>query len=127
MAFVVYKKGQGRAARGAAGLVAVLLGTWAAHQMWFTLFQWSMAPRVVAAALVFIAFGGVPVYLILFHHQVADLLIETQQEMRKVAWSTRAEVVASTVVVIVTVTLLALFIFATDRLLLWIAQISGIY
>ena len=59
--------------------------------------------------------------------QIADLLIETQQEMRKVAWSTRAEVIGSTFVVIVTVTLLSLFIYATDRVLLTLASIFGVY
>jgi preprotein translocase SecE subunit len=95
--------------------------------MWFTAYQWPIVARLIVTALVGTAFGIVPLYLILFHHQVADLLIETQQEMRKVAWSTRGEVFASTAVVIVTVTLLALFIFGTDRVLLMLAQVFGIY
>ena len=127
MALSVYKKGQGTAARGVAGVVAVLLGTWAAHQMWFTVYESHWPVRIFMTALIAFLFGLLPLYLILFHHQVADLLIETQQEMRKVAWSTRAEVLTSTAVVIVTVTLLSLFIFATDRILLWLAELFGVY
>jgi len=75
--------------------------------------------QAVGTAVVAVVFAGVPIYLILFHHQVVDILIETQQEMKKVAWSTRAEVFGSTVVVLFTVVLLALFIFATDQVVLW--------
>ena len=35
MALSVYKKGQGNAARGVAGVIAVVLGVWAGHQAWF--------------------------------------------------------------------------------------------
>ncbi|HPD16717.1 MAG TPA: preprotein translocase subunit SecE [Planctomycetota bacterium] len=58
---------------------------------------------------------------------MADLLIETQQEMRKVAWSSRAEVIGSTIVVLVTVVLLSLFIFVTDSILLALAGVFGVY
>ena len=127
MALSVYKKGQGTAARGIAGLVALLLGVWAAHQMWFTVYGWYWPYRVFMTALIAFIFGGLPLYLILFHRQVADLLIETQQEMRKVAWSTRGEVISSSIVVLVTVVLLAMFIYITDRILLALAQLLGIY
>ncbi|NQT53221.1 preprotein translocase subunit SecE, partial [bacterium] len=41
-----------------------------------------------------------------------------QQEMRKVAWSGRSEVVGSTIVVVVVVALLAMFILLTDVVIL---------
>lgn len=124
----VYKKGQGTAARGVAGVVAVVVGLWAAHQTWATFHNALMWIRVLVTGLVAMGFGGVPLYLVLRHHRVVDLLIETQQEMRKVAWSTRAEVVGSTIVVIVTVALLALFILGMD-LVIWFLfrQVLGLY
>jgi len=127
MALSVYKKGQGTAARGLSSLVAVLLAIWAAHQMWFTIEEVPLVYRVPVVAIVAALFGVVPVYLMLFHHQVSDLLIETQQEMRKVAWSSRGEVLTSTAVVIVTVALMSLFIFVTDRILLSLAELFGVY
>jgi preprotein translocase SecE subunit len=120
MALSVYKKGQGTAARGLAGLTVALLGSWAAYQMWHEGVPpgWGYTARAIATTLTALVFGGVPLYLILFHHQVVDILIETQQEMRKVAWSTRQEVIGSTTVVLVTVAILAAFIFLTDQIVL---------
>jgi preprotein translocase SecE subunit len=123
----VYKKGQGTAARGTAAVVMLLLAGWASRQMWYTVADWPLAGRVIATSLVALLLGGVPVYLILFHQGVSELLIETQQEMRKVAWSSRAEVLGATLVVLVTVVLLAMFILVTDFVLLWLARVFGIY
>lgn len=127
MVLSVYKKGQGTAARGVTAVVLALMGGWAAHQAWYATSDWGLPYQVFATALVAFLFGGVPLYLVLFHHQVGDLLIETQQEMRKVAWSSRSEVMTSTVVVVVTVVLLALFIYVVDHILLWLATIFGVY
>lgn len=129
MALSVYKKGQGTAARGLSGLVAVLLGTWGSYQMYATLFGYGVGPvgQIIGTGIVAGAFVGVPLYLILFHHQVVDILIETQQEMRKVAWSTRAEVLWSTAVVLVTVAFLSAFILATDVLVRGAFSIIRLY
>ena len=127
MALSVYKKGQGTAARGVAGVVAALLGTWAAHQMYYTLLGAALAVRVLGTAIVAGVFAGVPLYLILFHHQVVDILIETQQEMRKVAWSSRSEVTGATTVVLVTVGLLAGFIYLTDQIVILTFTLIGLF
>jgi len=127
VALSVYKKGQGGAARGSAGVVMVLLAGWASRQMWYTTADWSRPAQIIATALVASLFGALPLYLILCHPHVSELLIETQQEMRKVAWSSRAEVLGSTFVVLVTVVMLSMFIFVTDGILLWLAGVFGIY
>jgi preprotein translocase SecE subunit len=128
MAFSIYKKGQGSAARGVAGVVAVFLGTWAARQMW----HYGPAGlhdivRAALTAIVAFLFGLLPLGLILFHRAAVDLLIETQQEMRKVAWSTRAEVTGSTIVVIATVAILSIFIFSVDYILGILFELLGLY
>jgi len=46
--------------------------------------------------------------------KAADFLIATESEMKKVSWSNKAELVGSTIVVVVTVFLLAVFIFVMD-------------
>lgn len=127
MALSVYKKGQGTAARGAAGVAMVLLAIWASRQMWYATIGWALPAQVIATGFIAFLFGALPVYLILCQQQVSELLIETQQEMRKVAWSSRAEVMGSTFVVLVTVVLLSMFIFVTDGVLLWLAGVFGIY
>ena len=120
MAWTIHKKGQGTGARGVAGVMAVLLGTWAAYQMYYTLLGAHDVVRYLGTA-------SVPVGLILFHHQVVDILIETQQEMRKVAWSSRQEVLGSTAVVLFTVALLAVFIFVTDQIVIQLFRLIGLY
>ncbi len=127
MTLSVYKKGQGTAARGSAGVVLGLMALWASRQMWYSTGDWSLPAQIIATGFVAALFGGLPFYLILFHPQIGDLLIETQQEMRKVAWSSRSEVITSSFVVLVTVVLLSVFIFVTDSVLLWLASVFGIY
>lgn len=128
MAFTVYKKGQGTASRGIAAVVAILLGVWAAHQMWYhgtagwqTGWRWALT--IGAGALV----GVLPLCLILFHHRVTDVLIETQQEMRKVAWSSRSEVIGSTTVVVFVVALMSMFILTADFGIYNFLHLIGLY
>lgn len=54
--------------------------------------------------------------------RVADFLIETEGEMKKVSWPGKSEVVGATGVVIITVLLLGVFLFASDKVveaLIW--------
>jgi len=127
MALSVYKKAQGTAARGAAAVLAGALAAWGSYQMWYTVFNWGVIPRTLATAMVALAFGGLPVYLVLFNRHAVDILIETQQEMRKVAWSSRSEVLTSTTVVIMTVVFLALFILATDYVVYGLLVLFRLY
>lgn len=127
MSVSVYKKGQGTAARGIAGVVAALIGGWAGYAMYYNgpAGTFGLVLTVLVAGL----FGALPLALILFHHRVVDLLIETQQEMRKVAWSSRGEVVGSTIVVVAVVALLSVFILVSDVVFLEIVfkRIIGLY
>jgi len=50
--------------------------------------------------------------------KAADFLIATESEMKKVSWSSKAELIGSTMVVIVTVVLLAVFIYVADNVVL---------
>ncbi len=112
MGLSVYKKGQGTAARGLAGVLAVLVGGWAARSMYYHGSTGTFG--LVMTTLTALFFGGLPLYLVLFHRRVVDILIETQQEIRKVAWSSRSEVIGSTIVVVFVVALLSMFIVVTD-------------
>lgn len=65
----------------------------------------------------FIAAMAVLLYWIAgINRRANDFFIATEGEMKKVSWSTRKEVVRSTKVVIVTVILLGVFLFAADLL-----------
>lgn len=69
-------------------------------------------PIVLFAAA---AFG---IFSLVNNERFADFLIATESEMKKVSWSSRAELIGSTVVVIVTVFILAAFIFGVDNVIL---------
>ncbi len=44
---------------------------------------------------------------------------ETSAEMKRVSWPARSQLWESTVVVVVTVTIITLFLFAVDKILDW--------
>lgn len=128
MALSIHKKGQGSAARGLSGVAAVLMGVWAASaaHAWMYRFE-SPTAQIIGAAIGGGIFGLLPLYLVLFHRQVVDILIETQQEMRKVAWSSRQEVTGSTIVVLCTVGLLSMFILLMDFVINLFFRLIGLF
>jgi preprotein translocase subunit SecE len=48
-----------------------------------------------------------------------EFLSEVRAEMRKVSFPTRDEVVATTIVVLITSFVFAVFLFGADRLIIW--------
>jgi preprotein translocase subunit SecE len=132
VAFQIYKKEQGKYVRvGTAigtGLVLAVLCyyTWvvlerqlpggpapagaadAAAALPYKVYVEYAIPAVMFVALAIVGFFYMnkPV--------VVDFLIATESEMKKVSWSSRAELLGSTAVVLVTVFLLALFIWLAD-------------
>jgi preprotein translocase SecE subunit len=52
-----------------------------------------------------------------------DFLIATEGEMKKVNWSTRREIVGSTVAVITTAVILALFCWVLEIVFVWFFQL----
>ena len=62
-------------------------------------------------------FGWLLYYLICVKPKVADFLIATEGEMKKVNWSTRREIIGSTWVVIGLTFFIAVAIFVLDYLI----------
>jgi len=121
----IYKKGQGNRARAAAALSAVAIaafGIWEASRV-FVSQGWFYFSTVVL--VVFVA--GLGLYLSLVHPKTSEVLIETQAEMKKVAWPPKQEVKGSTLVVIGTVIIFGLFLFAVDHALLWFTQLVRVF
>jgi preprotein translocase subunit SecE len=52
-------------------------------------------------------------------HKTVEFLSEVRTEMRKVSFPTRDEVVATTIVVLITSVVFAAFLFVADRLIIW--------
>jgi preprotein translocase SecE subunit len=66
------------------------------------------------------------VYYALNRPDLADLLIETESEMRKVTWPTLEEAKNSSLVVVVCVVVMALLITVFDMSLHWVFRLVGI-
>ncbi len=101
---------------GAAGLVALII----CYYVWSLLAGYvpkDFAYKVyVLYAVPALLFAGMALLVAKYLNQAraADFLIATESEMKKVSWSSKAEVLGSTTVVIMTVIILAAFIFLVD-------------
>jgi preprotein translocase SecE subunit len=75
-----------------------------------------IGPVIILFVLIFIAWRVVnwPVF--------ADFLIATEAELNKVSWTTRRRLTQDTIVVLVTVLLMAMFLFVVD--VIWIRALS---
>ena len=56
----------------------------------------------------------------------AEFLIATEAEMNKVSWTTKDDLIRATTVVLMTVVLMAVFLFVVDRLWTFILQLIGV-
>lgn len=86
--------------------------------------SWTLIATVVL-------FGGAAagVWYAVNHSRLVDFLAETEVEMTKVSWSSRREVVGSSLVVLATVVILGVWIFVVDFLLSvpWGGYIAAVY
>ncbi len=114
MAFKIYKRGQGYYTRLITALTSfaiVAIGCYvlftklgAFGNPWVEIF----APVVVCAILTFL------IFLVVNKPKIADFMIAAEGEIKKVSWASRAEIMASTVVVIGVVILMATLLFLAD-------------
>lgn len=72
--------------------------------------------RIVVAVILFAA-AGLGSYLLCNHPRVVEFLIDTEKELGKVSWAPKHEVISSSIVVIVTVIVLAIYLGLIDALL----------
>ncbi len=111
----IYKPGQGKYTRLGSGFTVatiVAMGCWRLYEKLnatdLNLWVVSLVPVVVFAAL------GVLIYWLLNKAVLADFLIAAEGELKKVNWSSRREVVVSTIVVIVVLLGMAAVLGTTD-------------
>ena len=117
----VYKREAGMWARVPLTVVGGVVTVYAAR----TALGWAKGPAsYVYGGIAFLLVACITLYLAFFHRKTGEVLIDTENEMRKVVWPTRQEVTGSTVVVIMTVLILALVIYGMDfgigKLLTWV-------
>ena len=110
----IYKRGQGKNARLGTAIsvfVIVAVGGWILHQRLAPLNNpWihTMVPAFVVALL------GALIYWISNIPTVADFLIAAEGEIKKVSWSTRKEIIHSTLIVIIVVAIMSIGLGAVD-------------
>ncbi|MBN1505223.1 MAG: preprotein translocase subunit SecE [Sedimentisphaerales bacterium] len=115
MSMQIYKPGQGKYTRLISGVsvaLIVAIGCWRLYER-LAATDWS--PWIVfLVPLVVFCVIGVGIYWLLNKQSVADFLIASEGELKKVNWSSKKEVAVSTFVVIVVVVLMAALLGATD-------------
>ncbi len=112
--FTIYKPGQGKWVRWGtvAGLtLVVVLGA-----VWLAITQLAAADPMVqtSAAAVWVLVLGLLTFWTVNTPKLAEFMIMTESEMRKVTWPTRREVLASTKVVITLTVLLGVLLYLVD-------------
>ena len=127
--FTIYKKGQGYWTRigtvVAAALIALLTTQflYSRGRIWFTTKTISATgveqnlsnmPLVLAMVGGFLLIFSLVIYRIINRPNVVDFLIATDSEMKKVNWTTRAELIGSTKIVIFFMLLIAAMLFVMD-------------
>jgi preprotein translocase subunit SecE len=111
--FEIYKAAQGQRARWTTFAVgcglAVITGYWLSNRLeGHNVYLQYALPLAVVIAVAYLMF------YVINRPQMADFLIATEGEMKKVSWSSRREIVGSTKVVILTTFALAAMLFVVD-------------
>jgi len=125
----IYKKGQGTTARWIAAVALLglaVLGCYAlqaklseSESAWITqklnlgIINLSLSVIIAAGAFVLAA---VAVGFVVNHRRLVDYLINSEAELRKVAWPTRPELKRQTIVVLVSMAFFGILLFLADLL-----------
>ena len=116
----MYKLGQGYWTRvisaTAGGVIAMLGGLWL-HDIFATV-NWGINPIFLSWGIggLFVALCCPFIYMLTARNVTSvDFMVATETEMKKVSWPTRREVTSSTIIVIFTSVVIALFCFVFDQ------------
>ena len=118
MGLSVYKRGQGRYTRMVSALGGAAIVAIGCLQLYRTLDAADIGLWIETMVPVglFIALSVLMMWMV-NNPSIADFMISAEGEMKKVNWSTRQEVVVSTVVVISVVIILAVLLGVSDFVL----------
>lgn len=128
MALSIYKSGQGYWTRT---LTAVGAGTLVISGLAWLLpvvklpDQYQLYGQAGLAVVIFLAFAAL-LWWILNTPKIADFMIATEMEMKKVAWPTRQDLITFTIVVIAGTLFMALMLWAVDLGFFWFFTQIGI-
>jgi len=120
----IYKKGQGNTARTIMALAVAAIAVFGIVESWSI---WMASFPFYVAVVVMLGVAVAGVYFSLVHVRASEFLIETQAELKKVAWPPKSEVKGSTLVVVFTVVVFGVFLFVVDWLLALLTNVIHIY
>jgi preprotein translocase SecE subunit len=115
----VYKRGQGYYTRAGTAVGAGLLILAGGHFVWenFSFDEYPISGMWIRVGLT-VAAVGIPAFILYWvvgvNRRSCDFMIATEGEMKKVNWTTKRQLKASTAVVIVVTILMALLLFVVD-------------
>jgi preprotein translocase subunit SecE len=121
MFFDIYKRGQGKYTRLCSAFAAAIIVGLGCLQLYYELeaSSWGWSPKaslwiatMVPAGLFVIL--TVLVFWLVNKQQVADFLIASEGEMKKVSWSSKQEIAVSTFIVIIVVVIMAILLGTAD-------------
>ncbi len=121
----LYKPLQGKQARlwtGVALGVVVVAGIWRLSEM---LDSYAPPTRYGIPALIGVVLGWL-IFRVLQYSPFGEFLIATEAEMNKVSWTSRDDLIRATKVVLVTLLIVALYLFAVDWLWSVLLQAIGV-
>jgi len=123
----IYKRGQAKNTRlwtailtfviGAYGCYVLHLKLKALNNIWMEI----LVPFGLCAAM------AVVIAWLMNKPSVADFMISAEGEIKKVSWSTRKEIIASTSVVIFVMLAIAVFLYSVDMVFVYVFDKIGLY
>ena len=123
----IYKRGQGKNTRLGTGFglfVILILGCIVLYEQ---LAETSILIQTLVPAGICVVFGWL-IFWVMNKPSVADFLIAAEGEIKKVSWSSRKEIIASTTVVICVVIFMAVGLAVIDLLFNWFfGSFLGLY
>lgn len=134
MGLEIQKYGQGKIARLTAYLLGIALIVFGGIRLYATInvpgVEWVKSVPLLGhlspyntVAIVVVLLGVLGLHLVLNRPSAVDLLIDTEQELKKVSWPSRREVQSATLVVSLVTFTVALLLFGFDALLHWLFRL----
>ncbi|MFC1706896.1 preprotein translocase subunit SecE [Planctomycetota bacterium] len=138
-ALELYAPEKGRYSRWILGVSAMLLAGYGTHSLYYSfpegmraaVFGWKplgdefpISWGLIISVSIFVAFS-LGTWLAINHQKLVDFLHETEVEMTKVSWASKDEVLRSSLVVVVTTIILAVWVYMADILLAGVRTVFG--
>ncbi len=121
MFFNIYKRGQGKYTRLCSAFAAAIIAGLGCLQLYNQLeaTSWGLSNRAAMWIATMVPTGlfvvlALLIFWLVNKHRVADFMIASEGEMKKVSWSSKQEIAVSTFIVIVVVIIMALILGTAD-------------